>query len=164
MITFSSLLHTWTFNEVWILFQWLLLVRSTTCSLNDGMKFGLIGVLEGLPWPISLPKHQVQSYFNYNVKWTICGKSVTNVISFTIILEITEFLRPTLTFDRDGPNVLGVRSSHNNFFKCHILHTKDIWQSYPFHITCLWILRSIFTKTLKQHEKTLKHGIVGPLD
>lgn len=53
---------------------------------------------------------------NFSVRWIICGKSIANVIAFMITLEIIEFLtRPTLTFDRDGSNALGAKSSHNNF-------------------------------------------------
>jgi hypothetical protein len=64
--------------------------------------------------------------FDFSVIWIICGRSMANVIAFTITSEIIKFLRLTLTFDRDGLNALGATSSHNNFLKCHILHTKDI--------------------------------------
>jgi hypothetical protein len=116
-------------------------------------------------WPMTIfPTWAPSSMISiFNVRWTICGRSIANIIAFMLTLEIIEFLMPTLTFDRDGSNVLGAKSSHNNFLKCRIFHTKDIWQSYPFHNTCLWFLRSIFAKTFKQCElKTPKHGIVGP--
>jgi hypothetical protein len=64
--------------------------------------------------------------FDFSVIWIICGRSMANVIAFTITLEIIKILKLMPTFDKDGPNALGAKSSHNNFLKCHILHTKDI--------------------------------------